>query len=74
MIDTARVVSAEGAALVERQTTALFGDIKELTQQMQVRLIEHCGVVDGAYRVVLLSAVAGINVCVCRVQQQKSRI
>jgi hypothetical protein len=36
MIDTARVVSAEGAALVERQTTALFGDIKELTQQMQV--------------------------------------
>jgi class 3 adenylate cyclase len=37
MIDTARVVSAEGAALVERQTTALFGDIKELTQQMQVR-------------------------------------
>lgn len=35
MIDTARVVSAEGAALVERQTTALFGDIKELTQQMQ---------------------------------------
>ncbi|KAF8065452.1 UV-B-induced protein [Scenedesmus sp. PABB004] len=35
MIDTARVVSAEGAALVERQTTALFGDIKALTQQMQ---------------------------------------
>ncbi|KAF6254514.1 hypothetical protein COO60DRAFT_1703295 [Scenedesmus sp. NREL 46B-D3] len=35
MIDTARVVSAEGAALVERQTTALFGDIKELTRQMQ---------------------------------------
>lgn len=37
MIDTARVVSAEGAALVERQTTALFGDIKALTKQMQVR-------------------------------------
>jgi hypothetical protein len=37
MIETARVVSAEGAALVERQTTALFGDIKALTKQMQVR-------------------------------------
>ncbi|GBF90000.1 hypothetical protein Rsub_02706 [Raphidocelis subcapitata] len=35
MVDTARVVSAEGAALVERQTAALFGDIKELTRQMQ---------------------------------------
>jgi hypothetical protein len=35
MIETARVVSAEGAALVERQTSALFGDIKELTKQMQ---------------------------------------
>eukprot|EP00775_Hariotina_reticulata_P002063 gene2064-2383_t len=35
MIETARVVSAEGAALVERQTTALFGDIKALTKQMQ---------------------------------------
>jgi hypothetical protein len=35
MIETARVVSVEGAALVERQTAALFGDIKELTQQMQ---------------------------------------
>jgi len=33
---THRVVSAEGAALVERQTTALFGDIKALTKQMQV--------------------------------------
>ncbi len=36
MVETARVVSTEGAALVERQTTALFGDIKELTRQMQV--------------------------------------
>lgn len=36
MIETARVVSAEGAALVERQTTGLFGDIKALTIQMQV--------------------------------------
>jgi hypothetical protein len=35
MVSTARVVSAEGAALVERQTSALFGDIKELTRQMQ---------------------------------------
>jgi hypothetical protein len=35
MVETARVVSAEGAALVERQTSALFGDIKELTRQMQ---------------------------------------
>jgi hypothetical protein len=36
MVETARVVSAEGAGLVERQTTALFGDIKALTKQMQV--------------------------------------
>lgn len=37
MVDTARIVSTEGAALVERQTSALFGDIKQLTAQMQVR-------------------------------------
>jgi hypothetical protein len=36
-VETARIVSQEGAALVERQTTALFGDIKQLTQEMQVR-------------------------------------
>lgn len=35
MVETARIVSQEGAALVERQTSALFGDIKELTKQMQ---------------------------------------
>lgn len=40
MVETARVVSAEGAGLVERQTTALFGDIKALTKQMQVRVWE----------------------------------
>jgi len=28
-------VSAEGAALVETQTNALFGDVKALTRQMQ---------------------------------------
>ena len=28
-------MSAEGAALVETQTHALFGDVKELTKQMQ---------------------------------------
>lgn len=38
MVETARVVSAEGAGVVERQTTALFGDIKALTQQMQAAL------------------------------------
>ena len=31
---TARIVSLEGAALVERQTTALFGSVEHLTQQM----------------------------------------
>jgi hypothetical protein len=31
---TARIVSHEGAALVERQTTALFGSVEHLTQQM----------------------------------------
>eukprot|EP00195_Chlamydomonas_chlamydogama_P006118 CAMPEP_0202908678 /NCGR_PEP_ID=MMETSP1392-20130828/46850_1 /ASSEMBLY_ACC=CAM_ASM_000868 /TAXON_ID=225041 /ORGANISM="Chlamydomonas chlamydogama, Strain SAG 11-48b" /LENGTH=418 /DNA_ID=CAMNT_0049598121 /DNA_START=84 /DNA_END=1340 /DNA_ORIENTATION=+ len=35
MVETARIVSAEGAALVERQATALLGDIKKLTAQMQ---------------------------------------
>lgn len=35
MVETARVVSVEAAALVERQASALFGDIKKLTQQMQ---------------------------------------
>ncbi|GLI59000.1 hypothetical protein VaNZ11_000823 [Volvox africanus] len=35
MVETARVVSVEGAALVERQTSALLGDIKKLTTQMQ---------------------------------------
>jgi hypothetical protein len=35
MVETARIVSAEGGALVERQTSAIFGDIKRLTKQMQ---------------------------------------
>lgn len=36
MVETARIVSTEGAALVERQTSAVLGDIKVLTQQIQV--------------------------------------
>ena len=32
-----RVVSAEGAQLVEAQTAALFGDLKALQRQMQAR-------------------------------------
>lgn len=35
MIATARLVTVEGAALVERQTKALFGDVKTLQSQMQ---------------------------------------
>jgi hypothetical protein len=35
LADTARLVSAEGQALVETQSTALFGDVKQLTRQMQ---------------------------------------
>ncbi len=35
MIETARIVSLEGAALVERQTSALLGDIKKLTAQVR---------------------------------------
>lgn len=35
MVEMARVVSVEGGALVERQTSALFGDIKRLSLQMQ---------------------------------------
>lgn len=38
MIEMAKIVSLEGAALVERQTTALFGDLKSLQQEMQVRV------------------------------------
>lgn len=36
MVETARIVSIEGAALVERQTSAVLGDIKILTKQIQV--------------------------------------
>ena len=35
MLEMAQVVSAEGAALVEAQTSALFGDLKQLQRQMQ---------------------------------------
>jgi hypothetical protein len=35
MLATARLVTAEGAALVERQTKALFGDVKGLQSEMQ---------------------------------------
>lgn len=42
MVETARIVSAEGAALVERQTSALLGDIKKLTVQLQVRVLSFC--------------------------------
>ncbi|GFH15812.1 uncharacterized protein HaLaN_12117 [Haematococcus lacustris] len=35
MVETARIVSTEGAALVERQTSALLGDIKVLAAQVQ---------------------------------------
>ena len=32
----ARLVSTEGASLIERQTAALFGDLQRLHKQMQV--------------------------------------
>ena len=35
MLEMTQVVSAEGAALVEAQTGALFGDLKALQRQMQ---------------------------------------
>jgi hypothetical protein len=38
MVEMTRIVSAEGAALVEAQTSALFGDLKQLQRQMQVCL------------------------------------
>ena len=37
MAEMTRVVSAEGAQLVEAQTYALFGDLKALQRQMQAR-------------------------------------
>ena len=39
MVEMTRVVSAEGAALVEAQTSALFGDLKQLQRQMQVPVL-----------------------------------
>ena len=42
LVETARLVSAEGAALVESQTTALFGDVKQLQRQMMVRARQSC--------------------------------
>lgn len=39
MVETARIVSAEGSALVERQTSALLGDIKKLTIQIQAGVL-----------------------------------
>lgn len=35
MLATARLVTVEGAGLVERQTNALFGDVKDLQTEMQ---------------------------------------
>jgi len=35
LVETARILSIEAAALVERQTHALFGDVQELKKQMQ---------------------------------------
>lgn len=35
MLKMARLVTVEGAALVDRQTKALFGDVKKLNQEMQ---------------------------------------
>mmetsp|Transcript_20304 Transcript_20304/g.60310 ORF Transcript_20304/g.60310 Transcript_20304/m.60310 type:complete len:216 (-) Transcript_20304:1186-1833(-) len=35
MVETARIVSLEAAALVERQTSGVLGDVKKLTKQIQ---------------------------------------
>lgn len=43
MIATARLVTTEGAALVERQSKALFGDVKALQAQMQEAVGEDAG-------------------------------
>ncbi|PNH03539.1 hypothetical protein TSOC_010392 [Tetrabaena socialis] len=48
MVETARIVSVEGAALVERQTSALLGDIKKLTAQMQEAVGEDAGSMEEA--------------------------
>ena len=39
MLEMTQVVSAEGAALVEAQTGALFGDLKALQRQMQASIV-----------------------------------
>ncbi|KXZ55990.1 hypothetical protein GPECTOR_2g1542 [Gonium pectorale] len=48
MVETARIVSVEGAALVERQTSALLGDIKKLTAQMQEAVGDDAGSMEEA--------------------------
>jgi hypothetical protein len=40
MLEMTRIVSAEGAALVEAQTSALFGDLKQLQRQMQASTLQ----------------------------------
>ena len=40
LAQTARIVSLEGVALVERQTTGLFGSIEALSKQMQAAIGE----------------------------------
>ena len=42
MLEMTQVVSAEGAALVEAQTSALFGDLKQLQRQMQASPSQSC--------------------------------
>jgi hypothetical protein len=49
MVETARIVSLEGAALVERQTHALFGDLRLLTLQMQRALGDNITSADQLY-------------------------
>ena len=41
MLEMTQVVSAEGAALVEAQTSALFGDLKQLQRQMQASFLNY---------------------------------
>lgn len=50
MVETARIVSQEGAALVERQTSALFGDVKVLTKHMQEALGDNITSVEQLYQ------------------------
>lgn len=59
LLATARVVSLEGAAVIEHQVNALFGDIKELQAQMQRAVGEDASSMDDVMQRIQSAVAAG---------------